>query len=140
MKVPKFLKPIIAVMVCISLIRAANNAGEISLDAILIKIQSFEYTPNGFISVINYFRNGEFADGFASWNNNLSGIEGFFINMKNIIISYYTVMWNTYSMIVTNIWNAGREIVDLILKCFDIVLYILGFDIEINQNGFRGGR
>ena len=127
MKIPKFLKIVMALFVCIALIRAVNDAGGISVYQMLLKVQEIDFDIQGIQDIIEFFKNGSFESGFAKWNNNLTGFDGFVINFKNIFVSFFTMLSNLIKVFAVGLWRIFVELFKLIGSLFDLVLYVTGF-------------
>ncbi|MBR2312469.1 MAG: hypothetical protein IKA46_04195 [Clostridia bacterium] len=127
MKIPKFLKTITALFVCIAFIRAINNAGGISIYNILLKIQSINFDISSIEDIIDFFENSSFESGFREWNNELTGFDGFVTNLKNILSSFFTMIGNLIKVFVVGLWKIFVEIFKLLGKLLDLVLYVTGF-------------
>lgn len=138
MKIPRFLKVLMPLLVCIALIRAINGAGALSLNDILVELQSFSFDFQDVADLISLFRDGVLADSFVGWNSNLTGVEGYFINMGNVLQSFFTMIATVISSSFKAIWNLVTELVSLIAQIFSLVTHILGFDFDVDAH--RGGR
>lgn len=131
MKIPKFLKFLMPVLVCISLIRAVNGAGGLSLDSVLLQLQSFSFDFQEVSDLIALFQNNSLLDSFVGWNSNLTGVEGFFINVGNILSSFFTMIGTVVTSLIKALWNLIVEIVRLIAQIFNIVSNVLGFGVSV---------
>ena len=127
MKIPKFLKTLMALFVCIAFIRAINNAGGISIYNILLKIQSIDFDISSVEDIIDFFKNGSFESGFAGWNSNLTGFDGFVTNFKNIFTSFFTMLGNIIKVFVVGVWKIFVEAFKLLGDLLNLVLYVTGF-------------
>ena len=127
MKIPKFLKALMALFICIALIRAVNDAGEISIYNILLRLQTIEFDISGFEDIIAFFKNGNFSTGFGQWNNNLKGIEGFIENLKTVLVGFFTMLGNLIKVFVVGLWKIFVEIFKLLGDLLNLVLYVTGF-------------
>lgn len=116
-----------ALFVCIALIRAVNDAGGISVYQMLLKVQEIDFDIQGIQDIIEFFKNGSFESGFAKWNNNLTGFDGFVINFKNIFVSFFTMLSNLIKVFAVGLWRIFVELFKLIGSLFDLVLYVTGF-------------
>ena len=131
MKVPRFLKFLMPILVCIALIRAINGVGGISLDDILLEIQGFSFDFQDVSDLISLFRDGTLIDSFVGWNNDLVGFEGFFTNIGNVLSSFFTMIVTLITSLVKALWNLVVEFVSLLAQIFSLVTNILGFDFDL---------
>ena len=115
------------IFVCIALIRAVNDAGGISIYQMLLKVQEIDFDIQGIQDIIEFFKNGSFESGFAKWNDNLTGFDGFVTNFKNIFVSFFTMMGNLIKVFAVGLWRIFVEFFKLLGKLFDLVLYVTGF-------------
>ena len=127
MRIPKFLKMLMALFVCIAFIRAINNAGGISIYSMLIRIQSIDFDISSIEDIIEFFKNGNFESGFRGWNDALTGFDGFVANLKNILSSFFTMIGNLIKVFVVGLWKIFVEIFKLLGDLLDLVLYVTGF-------------
>ena len=116
-----------ALFVCIALIRAVNGADEISLYDILLKIQTIDYDFSAVKELVSFFKNGDFADGFVSWNSSLSGLEGFFINIKNVVTSFFSTIGSLLKVVVRGLWNIIVQTFRIFGQIFSLFLSVLGY-------------
>ena len=116
-----------AILVCIALIRAVNGADEISLYDILLKIQTFDYDFTDVNELISFFKDGDFADSFVSWNSSLYGIEGFFINIKNVVTSFFFTIGTLLKVVVRGLWNIIVQTFRIFGQIFSLFLSVLGY-------------
>ena len=116
-----------ALFVCIAFIRAINNAGGISIYNILLKIQSIDFDISSVEDIIDFFKNGSFESGFAGWNSNLTGFDGFVTNFKNIFTSFFTMLGNIIKVFVVGVWKIFVEAFKLLGDLLNLVLYVTGF-------------
>lgn len=126
MKIPKFLKTLTALFVCIAFIRTINQAGGISIYNILLKIQAIDFDISGIEDIIEFFKNGSFESGFTEWNSNLTGFNGFVTNLKNILTSYYSMIGNLIKLCIVGGWKIFIEIFKLLEALLNIILYVTG--------------
>lgn len=127
MKIPKFLKTITALFVCIAFIRAINQAGGISIYNILIKIQSINFDISSIEDIIEFFKEGTFDSGFKEWNSELTGFDGFVTNFKNVFVSFFTMLGNLIKVFFVGIWKVFTEAFKLLGDLLNLVLYVTGF-------------
>ena len=127
MKVPKFLKTVIALLVCIAFIRAVNQAGTVDLDQVILKIQSFEFDFEGVQTVIDYFVDGKILESIKPWDSSLTGVGGFFQNVGNAIVGYIQVLINALLVPLYGLILLVIEVVLLIAQLIEIITYICGF-------------
>lgn len=127
MKVPRFLKYFMAIFVCIALIRAINGAGGISLYDILLRIQSFDYDFSAVEELVAFFKDGTFLDGFVSWNDSLTGLDGFFINIRNVVLSFFVTIGSLLKVVVRGFWNIVVQVFRIFGQIFSLFLSVLGY-------------
>ena len=121
------LAPLMGILVCVSFIRAINNAGEISLYSILTDLQGFDFSFDSIRELIDFFSTGAFKDDFVSWDSALTGIEGFFINIKNVVSSFFVTIASIFKVVLRGSWRLLVEFVTLIGDILGLLLGILGF-------------
>ena len=131
MKVPSFMKFLMPILVCVALIRAINGAGGISLDEILLEIQNFSFDFQDVADLLALFRDGTLLDSFVGWDSSLSGIEGFFINVANVFVSFFQMIATVISSVVKALWNLIMEFVSILVQIFAIFTHILGFNFVV---------
>ena len=116
-----------AIFVCIALIRAVNGAGELSLFNILADIQNFDFDFSAVQEMVAFFRDGTFIDGFVSWDNALTGIDGFFINIRNVVTSFFATIGSLLRVVVRGCWNIIVQTFCLFGEFFSLFLSVLGY-------------
>ena len=126
MRVPRFLKWLMSILVCVSLFRAINGAGPISISDMLVDLQSFRFDLSAVEDLIDLFRSGSFSDGFASWDNTLDGLDGFFINIKNCVTSFFITLTSLLRSVVTALWSLCRETFKLLGQLLTLTLKVVG--------------
>ena len=127
LKVPRFLKFFMAIFVCIALIRAVNGAGEFSLSSVLLDLQNFDFDFSAVKELVAFFRDGTFLDGFVSWNGALTGFEGFFINIRNVVTSFFATIGSLLRVVVRGCWNIFVQTFRLFGEFFSLFLSVLGY-------------
>lgn len=123
----KIIAPIAGILVCISFIRAVNGAGEISLYDILVDLQNFNFDFTEVQELIDFFRSGRWNDSFVSWNTRLEGIDGFFINIKNVVTSFFAVIGSVLGVVLRGLWNVLLTALQLFADIFNLVIRVLGY-------------
>lgn len=109
MRVPKFLALICGVLVCISLIRAVNGVGEISLDRILLDLQLFDPNFDDFVEFVQNLKDGLYDPYYYEWNDDLTGWDGFWQNMKGFVTEYFISYFSFIVDFVQMIWELLTE-------------------------------
>lgn len=128
MKIPRFLKVLMPILVCIALIRAVNGADALSLDDILVELQSFSFDFQDVADLLAMFRDGTLLDSFVGWNSSLTGLDGFFMNIGNVLTSFFSLIASFFTGVLKALWNLVLEVVSLLSQIFSLVTNILGFD------------
>ena len=131
MRLPRFLILLMSIFVCISLIRAVNGAGGLSLNDILVDLQSFTFDFQDVADLISLFREGVLADKFVGWNSELTGLDGFFINIGNVLQSFFTMIVTLITSVVKALWSLIVETVTLLFQIFSLVTDTLGYNFEV---------
>ncbi len=126
MKAPKFLKVIIAFLVCLALIRAVNNAGDLSITDVLVEIQNFKFDTSKISELMNLFKEGNLTAGLVGWNRELTGIDGFFANMSNVLTSFFDMIWRVINSMFNAAWFTTVEIFRIFGKIFNLTLKLTG--------------
>ena len=121
------LAPLMGVLVCVSFIRSINNAGEISLHSILVDLQGFDFSFDSIRELIDFFSTGAFKDDFVSWDPALTGVDGFFINIKNVVTSFFVTIASILKVVLRGSWRLLVEFVTLVGDILGLVLGVLGF-------------
>ena len=127
LRVPRFLKYFMAIFVCVALIRAANGAGDLSLYSFLFHIKNIDYNFSPVQDLIAFFRDKTFLEGFISWDNSLSGIDGFFINIRNVVTSFFATIGSLISVVVRGSWNILIQTFRIFGQIFSLFLSVLGY-------------
>ena len=127
MKIPRFLKSIMAILVCIAFIRETNNAGPISISEILIDIQGFEFNFEDVTELLNYFTEENISNTYYTWNDNLTGIDGFATNFKNTMVSFFNIISNVFILVIKGLWNIITQTLQIIGQLLNITLKATGF-------------
>lgn len=123
MRVPKFLKVIVSVLIVIVLIRAVNGAGELSINSILNRLTGFNFDFSRVAHLFEEFRSGAFSAGFVGWDSDLD----FFNNFANVIVSFFQTIVNVIKSVVLALWNVLTEFFRLLLEVLLLVADICGF-------------
>ena len=129
MKIPKFLTALTGLLVCISLIRAINGAGEISLYNILLEIQEFDFNILEIQQVLEDVTQAETTiNGITKgWDDSLTGIDGFATNIKNVFVLGFLKIVEFLTISLLGVFRAIKNILLLILDIFKIIVKICGF-------------
>lgn len=127
MKIPRFLKTIMALLVVIAFIRVVNGAGAISISDYLVQLQDFDFDVTAVADMVDAFRGRTFLDEFVPWNDNLTGVGGFFTNIRNVVMSFFAVAASLLRTVFVALWQITLESLDLLGKIFHLFLYVLGF-------------
>ena len=77
--------------------------------------------------LVAFFRDGTFIDGFVSWDSNLTGIDGFFINVRNVVTSFFATIGSLLRVVVRGCWNIFVQTFRLIGEFFTLFLSVLGY-------------
>ena len=121
------LCPIMAVLMCVALIRAANGAGEISVNSILVDFQQLDFSLDPQRELIDFFLSGDFLDTFVRWDSNLTGIEGFFINIRNVVTSFFVTIGTVLATWFRGLWKIFVYSFNLFGSVFQLFRNILGY-------------
>lgn len=127
MKIPRFLKSLMAILICISFIRAANNAGSLSIKELLTDLKSLEFDFDAITDLINYFSDNSFSNEFYTWNDELTGIDGFATNFKNTMISIFDIISNVFILVIKGLWSIIVQTIKIIGQLLNITLKATGF-------------
>ena len=127
MKIPRFLKTIMALLVVIAFIRVVNGAGAISISDYLVQLQDFDFDVTAVTDMVDAFRGRTFLDEFVPWNDNLTGVGGFFTNIRNVVMSFFAVAASLLRTVFVALWQITLESLDLLGKILHLFLYVLGF-------------
>lgn len=130
MKIPKFLKIIMGFLVCIAFIRFINGAEPLSTYDLMLKIQQTDFT------IIDYEDLSALLDhlekyneqNLNKWNNNLTGIDGFLENLKNVFIYGSINFLEGITLILTGFLHVIKNVIKNILKLIELAFYICGFN------------
>lgn len=114
-------------LVCIAFIRAVNNASDISLNEILLKIQTFKFNFDGIKEIINFFTEKGYLENVTPWQENVSSVGEFFKNIFNVILNGIKIITNTLIAFTKGIYTIIKEAIQLIAKLFNLITYICGF-------------
>ena len=118
-----------AFLVCIAFIRAVNDAPDLRIDEILLKIQSFEYNFDGINQIINMFTEKSYLANVKPWNESLTGIGGFFENAFNLLFNGVKIIVNTTVTLATSIFTILKDTIQTFANIFKIILYICGYEL-----------
>ena len=127
MKIPRFLKTLMALFVCIAFIRAVNNAGGLSVKEIITDLQKIEFDFSSITQLLDYFTEKEFATQYYAWNNELTGIDGFATNFKNTMVSMFDIIGNVFVMCIKGIWSILVQTLKIIGQLLNLTLKVTGF-------------
>ena len=127
MKIPRFLKTLMAILICISFIRAANNAGSLSIKELLTDLKSLEFDFDAITDLINYFSDNSFSNEIYTWNDELTGIDGFATNFKNTMISIFDIISNVFILVIKGLWSIIVQTIKIIGQLLNITLKATGF-------------
>lgn len=123
----RFFKVIAGFLVCIVFIRAVNGAGPLSLMDILVDLQEFEFDFNGITDLIALFEDGVLADHLYSWDYNLTGLEGFFVNLGRVLSSFFDMCFVLCSTVVKALWSAILAVIGIFVQLMSLLSTVLGF-------------
>lgn len=129
MKIPRFLKTVMAFLVCIAFIRTVNDAPELRLDQILLQIQSFELNFDGINQIIDMFTEKSYLANVKPWNESLTGIGGFFENAFNLLFNGVKIIVNTTVTLATSIFTILKDAIQTFANIFNIILYVCGYQL-----------
>lgn len=140
MKIPKFLKILMAFFIVLAFIRSVNNAGPLLVDELLVQIESFDFSFDSVEELLSLFEKGSFSSQLKSWDADLS----LFDNLGNVLGSFFGACWNFLVGAFMAFWHLLLEVLGVFVQIFNICCSILGFDFYIdwapNPGGYRGGR
>lgn len=125
----KIIKIIVGILVCISLIRAINNAEPLSTYELLMQIEKADFKIVDYEYIENMIESFEEYEDYntKSWDKDLSGIDGFLENLKNVFvlgaIKFFEIIAGTGGAIINTLKNILKGGLDLL----KIALYICGF-------------
>ena len=125
----KILKIIVGFLVCISLIRAINDAKPLSTYELLMQIEKANFKIIS-IEDIEYMLEAYKEYNRLNtqlWDNELDGIDGFLENLKNVFITGTLIFLESFSLISSCIIDIIKNILKGILDLLKIALYICGF-------------
>ena len=77
--------------------------------------------------LIAFFRDKTFLEGFISWDSSLSGIDGFFINIRNVVTSFFATIGSLISVVVRGLWNILIQTFRIFGEIFSLFLSVLGY-------------
>lgn len=120
------LKTIMAFLVCLALIRAVNNAGGLSVTDILVEVQNFKFDTSKITELLDLFKEGNLTSGLVGWNRELTGIDGFFANMANVLTSFFDMIWRLINSIFNAAWFTTVEIFRIFGKIFNLTMKLTG--------------
>ena len=126
MKIPRFLKTLMAILICIGFIRAANNAGSLSIKELLTDLKSLEFDFDAITDLINYFSDNNFSNEIYTWNDDLTGIDGFATNFKNTMISIFDIISNVFILVIKGLWSIRVHTIKIIGPLLNITLKATG--------------
>ena len=127
MKIPRFLKTLMAILICIGFIRAANNAGSLSIKELLTDLKGLEFDFDAITDLINYFSDNSFSNEIYTWNDELTGIDGFATNFKNTMISIFDIISNVFILVIKGLWSIIVQTIKIIGQLLNITLKATGF-------------
>lgn len=116
-----------AILICISFIRAANNAGSLSIKELLTDLKSLEFDFDAITDLINYFSDNSFSNEIYTWNDELTGIDGFATNFKNTMISIFDIISNVFILVIKGLWSIIVQTIKIIGQLLNITLKATGF-------------
>lgn len=64
---------------------------------------------------------------FVTWNSSLGGLDGFFINIRNVVSSFFKVIGSVLSVVVRGLWNILLTTLQLFADIFKLVINVLGY-------------
>lgn len=133
MKVPRFLKVLMPIFVCIVLIRAVNGAGALSLNDILVDLQDFDFDIDTTWGLISLF-SGKHVDAVLdfSWNYDLTGVSGFFVNIGSAISSYFLFLGEVVFDLISVVWKVFDTFFSIFSSFFNLVYDIFGFGFAVS--------
>ena len=129
MRIPRFLKTIMALLVCIALIRSINNAGPISLMGIVAQLQSFDFDLDHVYELVSLFREGTLSDILYTWDYSLTGFEGFIFNVASSVSSFFIMLGTLLKVVVQSIWSLILNVINLFVQLLTLFADILGFNL-----------
>lgn len=124
----KILRGTVAFLVCISLIRAVNGVGPVSLYAILLQFQAFTFDVDTLSDILSYIVEGDFLSiATSAWDSSRTGILGFFQNVGNAIGGGINSMLALISSVFALIGLLFKEFGSLLYHLLKMALSITGF-------------
>lgn len=116
-------------LVCISLIRAVNSAGPLSLYDVLLQVEDFNFNIIEVQQLLEDFAQSEtsISEITTGWDDSLTGIDGFATNIKNVIVLGFLRVAEFFALTILSIFRAIKNIVLLIIDILKIIFYVCGF-------------
>ena len=143
MKAPKFLKIIVALLICIAFIRAVNGSyTNVSTFDLLKEVKELKFDISKIVYAFKDLRNDTIST-TTTWNNSLEGFNGFIQNLKNVLFGFFNMIKDTIKMIVVGLWTILYESARLLVEILDLICKICGLTIKQSEKyigGYRGGR
>ena len=131
LSIPRFMRSLMALLVCVALIRAVNGAGPLSVSDILVDFQQFDFDMQHIADLISLFNEGVLSDSLYEWNYNLDGISGFFINIGKSLSSFFSMIGLLVKTVVFALWDVILSVIDLLLQLLSLVCEVLGFNFAV---------
>ena len=116
---------LMAAFVVVAFFRAMNGAGDFSLTDLLVDLQNFEFDIEPLRKFIRMFGGGDL--GLFSWNNALTGIGGFFVNLGNFFSWLFSYAWQLLASIVNAVWNTASELMRLVGTLLNFFMDLFGY-------------
>ncbi len=133
MRVPRFLKFLMAIFLVVALFRAVNNAGPLSVTDMLVELQGFRYDFSAFEDLIDLFdtslkssSSGVISGGVGEDPGIIDYIKSIFDYIKNIpkLFEDFTAKIIQF---VTALWSLVRQTFLLLGKMIKLLLDVIGF-------------
>lgn len=136
MHVPKWLKWLSGILVCVAFIREALDAGPVSLDEILLELQQFEFDISRLEELVAMFREGAFTDKLVSWDSSLD----LFTNLGRVLGGFFDMIWTLVKTVVLTTWDLIVQIFRLFGQIITLVCKVIGIDFDVDlTSDFTGG-
>ena len=116
-----------AFLICIALIRAVNGAGVISVEQILTDISNLNINFYAIRSAIADIKNGELVPNTPTWNDALTGIDGFATNIKNVTVGAFNYTIEITKTVIVTLWQTVVELFTLVTELLNLAFSILGY-------------
>lgn len=95
--------------------------------AFLDRLSTFDYDLESVRELLSSFRSGFNWDTYVFWDDNLTGVSGFIVNIGNVVFTFIQYVVDVMVSIVQLLWHLLVDGITFVMDLLDLFFLLLGF-------------